>query len=257
MRIEDLSVVVRSRTMSECCDLAVAMLRRYWWQLAMLTLIGIVPISLLIALLIRPLLGDVSWFYWLLVFHFALAPIAVGPIIAFLGTAMFSRQPTIWAAWRMAYSRLGALLVLGIVRWFAALSLVAIPWCVAHTSEALILERLGLSQAFARGGRIQTADFGRQAQCLLVSAAIILLPQWFILGTIRPVVELFTSLDIYADDGGELLVAITSVISLIMSVMYLAMLRFCVYLDHRTRTEGWDVELTMRQQATILSGRLS
>ena len=64
MRIEELSVVVRSRTMSECCDLAVAMLRQYWLQLLVLTAISVMPICFAVVLLVSPLFGETTWIYF-------------------------------------------------------------------------------------------------------------------------------------------------------------------------------------------------
>ena len=124
-----------------------------------------------------------------------------------------------------------------------------------HATEVYILERLPFSRGFKRAWRIQVADSSRQLQVLSVSLLVLLLPQWFIHGTLQPLVELFTSIDVY-EGGAELLLTVTAVVSMIASLVYLAVLRFCVYLDHRTRTEGWDLELDLRQRAAALAVRI-
>ena len=77
MDINSLQLLYAHEGASERVDLSILICRRFWWQLSLLTLIGILPPVFLISLITSLNLSDGLNVYWSAVLYFTIAPFCV------------------------------------------------------------------------------------------------------------------------------------------------------------------------------------
>lgn len=250
MNLADMSIAVRERSLAELYDLAVLVMRRHVLDLLALSLIVGTPMTLINWwLLARFELGDDrAWYPWLLLLSLE-APVYGAVVTAYLGQAMFSREVSKRAALRQAASRwlglIGSALLRGALSLFPLL-LVLYP---AQLTEVLVLERLRGAAAWRRAWQLASFYRGENLLHLLLNVVlggvllVILLGGCF---------ELLSILQLGIEGGFDfewllhprqpwVLAACCPILT------FCATLRFCSYLDLRTKREGWEVELELRR----------
>ena len=254
MRLEDMTVAVRVRTPFELYDLALQLCRRYWWQLLLLGGVGGIPWALMIAVTATMAESEIQLLCaaWLL---FALAPLMVAPVTVFIGQAMFSTAPS----WRhaMAQAWLSSVrLVPSVVRrGVCALIPIFLPWARAYHNEVVLLERQGWGAAGKRAGALNRAGMESQMLHLLFGALVMALTVWIAFGTFSAVVGLWSSgsifglEDVWFEDAWQPFLLLPIVLATVIGMVFMAVVRFCAYIDLRTRREGWDLELELRRAA--------
>ena len=268
MNLEELSVAVRERSLAEQLDLALLLARRHAARLALLGLLGAAPwIALDWLLLAGSDPEQPAALAWLVVLLVMQTPLATAPITAYLGEAMFSRQPTVRGALAAARRRFAPLLAFALYRG----ALVAVPVLLLagvaggtpgllllfllmfyplHASEVVLLERQPLRASFTRARQLMASWRGEAVGLLALGGVVIAI------GTLTTVLAGVVLINLLFWDaipgeewwrwfhpGGTPL-------ALLMPwpfIAWLAVVRFVSYIDLRTRREGWEIELDLRR----------
>ena len=268
MKLEELSVAVRERTLPELFDLAVQMCRRHVLNLTLLTIIGAGPFALIDWLLLHGS-SDVSWLplAWLIVLLVAQAPLAMAPITAYLGEAMFNHRPTVRGALSATGRRFFPLLVLALVRGAAPavavalfsgvgdglpglILLVLLMFYPAHAVEVILLERQPLRPSLRRANQLMSSWRSEAVSHLLVSAIVVVVGCLIAAHAGAQVINLLFWKWLA---GGDWHLWFHPGVNLLAGLLpwpfiaYLAVVRFLAYIDLRTRREGWEIELDLRR----------
>ena len=257
MRLEDMTVVARPRSLGEVHDLAVLILRRHLGPVLLLGLVGIAPWAAL-DWWIAGLAGKPQGGCWMLaVLAAAQAPLALAPVTAYLGQAMFTRTPRLGEALRTALAVSPRLLLMGLWRGFCAVTVILFPWAGGSVSEVVCLERQGLAASWKRAHALVRVARDRELLHLLAGAATLVLAVWVLTGTVQALGGILRYGALWAESDftdwlpGQ---ALLPTIGFWLGMLYLAVVRFCGYIDLRTRHEGWDLELDLRRAAARLPG---
>ena len=259
MNLDRMTIAVRRRTVPEIYDLALLVLRRHLWRLALLAVIGTGPWIVLDWWLLRGASGSGFTWYWLLLLASVQAPLATAPVTAFLGEAMFDEQPTVRTALRSAYAAWWPLMLIGL--WYGFLAVFPPLLAVAppHAVAVLTLERLRGRAALSRAYALHRAYSSQWMLHLLLAALLIPATLWLGIGTIEAFGQVLGHAQVMPDPGelGTDLNPTTSAlpaIAVFATLVYLAVVHFLAYLALRTEREGWDIDLGLRRAAARLEG---
>lgn len=248
MNLADARVVLRPRTLGEILDLAAlwcfAADRRLYARLAALVLLP----SLAACLAAREL-GEWSWVQvWLLAV--GLATVGQGVFTVATSRALFERDVRAGRVLRLYLRRLpaylGALVLTRMILLASACLPILLPgaWArVAMVHEACLLENAAPVTATARAwqlGRLHGTELMLLLGGLLLAllagiGAIELLGH----GLVDEVLQLGRPLGHLWEDGGSLY----AFVGFHAVIPYVAVARFLAYVDHRTRGDGWDIQL--------------
>ena len=242
-------VSLRARSLTEVLDLAAPFCLQNARLLAALSLIMLLPVAAVIA----GLRLGLGW-SWPAVWAagFGLACLAEGAFTVALGEALFRRPDDLRAAPAVArfVRRLPALAAVHLTR------LVVLGLCATlvlpvflegprwlFPVEAVLLENAPVSQAVRRS---RSLGQRRTGFCLGLAAALLVLPAAAVVlvdlvggQLLSSVFQLGQPLGSLFDDGGSGF----AVLGLLLSVPLSAATRFLGYIDLRTRSEGWDIQL--------------
>jgi hypothetical protein len=90
VNLEHIAITLRPRTVWQCVDLGVVLARRWYWPLCRLWLATALPVLVLVLLLGLVLPGSLdSWVFFL---FWLLQPLCEGPMIRWVGLALFGDQ---------------------------------------------------------------------------------------------------------------------------------------------------------------------
>lgn len=251
MRLEDLTVALRPRQPWEAVDLGCALVRRDYGRILALWLICTVPLWGLLALLLR----DSAWYFLLAVCW--LKP-AYGMLsLLFLSQAAFGTKPSLREVVRQAPN-------LGLGKLFLALTLRRFSPIRSLSTPVRLLE--GQKGAAVRK-RIHA--LAHDSQAVKVTAVFLLLE--FVVAAALYMLASSFSTNQTPPDLSDLFVDPVAFFQSIQSTVWkgslyylLAMTLiepfyigagFGLYLNARTRLEGWDIELTFRRLATRLASK--
>lgn len=243
-------IVLRPRGPLEVFDLAWRFLRETWRpQLRMLALVWLAP-----ALVAFPLCALADGHPAVLLFPMLLAPWLQAPFTLLTGRLLFERDAGVLDVLRELASRLGTLLVgqaLAFAGWVGAaacgfLGLVPVRMALQFLPEVLLLERLRPSRAVRRTLRLAGARSGAAFTSLVARAGLVI---WCgavgeaggqaLFRVVLQLGEPFGTLQ-----GGS--VTPFLVAGLLLSQPLHAVYRLLLYVDVRTRTEGWDLQVALR-----------
>jgi len=241
-------VVLRPRTVAEVLDLACLLccslgLRLY----ARLGAAVLLP-GWGLCLVLRYALGWGWLGVWLIALGYA--TLAQGVFTVAAGQLIFAERLTareVLGALRGRWgSYLGAMLLSRFVIALSSLTLLLLPlaWIRAmFVPEASLLEGAGAGTASTRAAQL---IYGRSSDAfvalmgmLLSQAAFVLVAELLghgLLGTVLQVGRPFGSL--FGDGGSP-----SALLGLLLAVPFVATARFLQYIDMRTRTDGWDIQL--------------
>lgn len=258
MRIGELSIAVRERSLAELYDLSLLVCRRYWWQLSLLVIISYLPFLVINTLLLYH--GDVwedgaLWYYLLIIAEF---PLISAAATLFLGNALFHGNCGILYCLRQALDNLPALLTACILKVLVLLTPV-------HLVEITLLEQLRGKRARKRGMRLLSG--WRQdylAQLLLNTGLFFIVGLYFIILAQSIIDVIFYArqpiiLDFEESIGRQMEIfdlrqSLAAHLVLIPTFIYLTVLRFLSYINLRTVREGWSTELQLKDAARRLFG---
>lgn len=248
MNLADARVVLRPRTHAELLDLAAL-----WcfaadrWLYARLFALVLLP-SLLGCTAAR-WLGHWSWGeVWLLAA--ALATVTQGVFTVATSRALFERDVRAGLVLRLFLRRLpaylGALVLTRAILLAGALTVVLLPFAwvrVAMVHEASLLEGASPLKASERAWQLARHRGGELALLLggllLALMAAIGAAELLGHGLVEVVLQLGRPLGELWEDGGSLF----ALVGFHAAIPYLAVARFLGYVDHRTRGDGWDIQL--------------
>lgn len=257
MNIDRTTIVVRERRLPELYDLALLVIRRHFWALGLLALIGCGPFVIFNWWVLAGL-GDEDWWSWYpcLLLVALEGPFATAPIAAFLGTALFDEHPRVGAALRQALGRWWALLLFGLYRALLGLFPLLLVLYPPHAAEVCVLERQPLGATWRRTNALRTVWSSEWVTHLLIAGPLLALGLMCMIDAVQMVASLLMHADLMGEDH-----ALTPYIPaasfaphlatwVVMS--YLAVVRFLSYIDLRTRREGWEIDLALRRAAARL-----
>lgn len=271
MQLDQTRISIRERTLPEIMDLALQVIRVHWLALLAMFALGAVPMILLNTWLIGDWTVtefDEDWspaYIWFMVFLVALeTPLATAPTTLYLGQAMFQDR---WEARRLVADFFRSLPQLFwyqiVVRGIFIIPSVVIvvpllaPYAIwPYLNEVILLERNPMFRGHER--RMTTY---RRSKVLHTAASSDLFARWMLstVAGIPMIVALWMSL--WMVQGMLSGVSHSKVVGMVvylqvaiwLVVDFFAVVRFLAYLDQRIRREGWEVELSMRAEATRLA----
>jgi hypothetical protein len=252
MRLEDMTVVLRPRQPWEAVDLGCAMVRRDFGRLLLLWASTVFPLWAAVCVLLR------SAPEWIPLVVWWLKPLYGRVPLYFLSRAAFGVRPGFVETWK-AWPRLWLSNFLPALLWrrFSFIRSFAMP--------AQMLEGL---RGSAANRRVKTLamDGGGSGSSLSYAFSKIELVAWLGLmwGTYELLPEsaqpdwngLYQAFDIENTIPDAFLwwgAACHMIVVSLVEPFYVGA-GFALYLNCRTRIEGWDVELAFRRMATRLSG---
>jgi hypothetical protein len=259
------TVVLRPRTLAEVLDLA--------FRFSVSVAAGLYA-RLAAALLLPVYAGCLALHYalgwgWAPVWYLAvvLGSVAQGVFTVAAGRLLFSEELGAWQAIRLFARRLGSYSVmllltrstLTVISLALVLSLdpgqtvgahvpillgLAVAWPrIVFTHEASLLEGAGPVEAIRRSNRFIS---GRGASAFAVLMALLLTQGAFVItfellcqGLVDEVLQLGKPFGALLSDGGSPY----ALAGLLLSIPYVSTARFLDYIDARTRSDGWDIQL--------------
>ncbi len=251
MRLEDVSVTLRPRQPWEAVDLGCALVRRDFGRVLALWAATVFPVWLAICLLLR---SEPSWIvlaiWWL-------KPLYDRVPLFFLSRSAFGVRPGFVETWK-AWPRLWLRHCLPALLWrrFSLIRSFALP--------AQMLEGL---RGSAASRRVKTLALDGGGSGVALSYAFLKLESVLWLGLLWGTYDLLP--DSMTPDLGAMFEAmdftgtVPAGLYWWMTICYMVVVTFIepfyvgagfgLYLNCRTRIEGWDVELAFRRMATRLS----
>jgi hypothetical protein len=237
-------VTFRERSLLDVADLAVRFCAANWAAYARLGLVVLLPAF--VACLTAQAIGGWPFAWCVAIVTSALAD---APFLALASKLVFADEATVGDALRAAGA---AAPVLCVVRGLQAIALLLsgvlllLPWIwigstLLFLPEVVILERLGIAAAWARAGRVARAHLGAATAAMLLLAALTVGSA--VVGDMagREILERLLELKAppsMFEAGGSVL----ALLGYWSTLPLRATIRFFVYLDVRTRTEGWDIQ---------------
>jgi hypothetical protein len=237
-------VALRQRTLIDVADLAVRFCASHAGAYARVSLAVIVPSFALSV-------AAAHWGNWTLGWTVAivLAALADAPFVALASRLVFTdtvRARDVVRLGARAVPSIAAARLAQALAFVMSSLLIGLPWLwlgphLFFVIEALVLERAGVVSAFGRATRLGKIRFGEalSAMVLLLLVRVAFTAFADLAGRevlaglleIKPPPELMTA-------GGSWL----ALVGWWLAVPLVASARFLVYLDVRTRTEGWDIQ---------------
>jgi hypothetical protein len=243
-------IVLRPRNPFEVFDLSLRLVRERYR-----------PFLRLGACLVLPLWVFFSALAWWLdgVWWVALLPLVVGPLVQapftmLTGRLLFSDEVSTWQVLGDTAKQGGALCVAWLVEVAAlvigalscGLGVLPLQGAVLYVTEAALLERVGAQRGVRRTLRLAFAHGG-------IAAAGAVARWWFLVwfavtaeavgqGLVSGVLQLGTPF------GDVLLGEVTPflILGILLSHPVYAIYRLLLYVDVRTRVEGWDLQVGLR-----------
>ncbi len=261
MRLDQVRLSIRPRTMFECLDLTLLICGRHWLGLMAATFVGVVPVLLLN----RWMFGGEPLDPTFSILFFAMeAPLVTAPITLYLGQKTFMSRVSVKRAFRAWLGSLWPLILFqGVIRGACLFTLILSPIVVVsfyYLNEIILLERLPVSKTWGRLNAVNSRNSGRIISLRAIDFFVLFGGYWLLVRMLRAVSSLWEDqyafsyeeltqfdFDLFTQPDWESQVAFWSVVAL------LSVFRFVTYLDCRIRREGWDVELMLRRQAAIYS----
>lgn len=252
------TIAVRERGLAELYDLALLVVRRRPWPPLLLALLGAAPFAALDVWLLAGGAADADglgrW-YPLLLLIAVQAPFAFAPLTAWLGAAMFDAQPRFAQALRDGWRPWFGLLLGGLTRGLlAAFPLLLALW-PPHFVETLVLERGRLRAAWSRAAALRGVAGGDGVVHLLVATLVLAATVWCLAGTVLAAKGLLLHADPWTWEDWHIWLPGRSLVphlAVWAAAGWLTVVRFLWYIDLRTRHEGWEVDLSLRQAALRL-----
>jgi hypothetical protein len=278
MQIDHTRIVIRERGLLDILDLALCVVRAYWWPLVLSLAAGVVPMLLLNWWLLHGWARDelavavatdspneppFAYLWWMLLLVMWETPVATSLATLYLGEAVFREQPPMRGVLHGFWHALPQL-VLYQVMLRGLLIVPVITWIFPFTSwpylnEVILLERNPLRKrrpdqitTFRRSRALHRSSRGDLfARWLAVTGfgALLFFSLWL---SMRQ-----TAVALLDDEWfSEAAYTIYYPLALWITAGYFTVARLLGYLDMRIRREGWELELLMRAEGSRLSRQL-
>jgi len=246
----DARIVLRPRKLGEILDLAFLYAHASRRQTRRLSLSTLLP-ALLGCLALR-YLAHLSWI-WVWIAAYGLSSLCMAPFTLLASRLLFAERTSTRRVWKDFARGVGTLLLARLAAIVmnalgAAAILVFLPLAMAHTlflDEAILLEQMPLSRAFSRASAVVRRQLSPAQVFGLVQVGVRLLAVIFVDFVGGLFLEYVLQWDLGKsglwNEGGSAL----ALMGLFWVVPYLACAKFLLYIDLRTRKEGWDLQLQL------------
>jgi hypothetical protein len=244
-------IVLRERSPFDVLDLAFRLIRSRFWPLARLSAVVLLPPWLVLAFLCWMFSG-----HWAIaVIACAIAPIAQAPYTVLFGRMLFSDEvrlrevlfdviramPTLVA---MSAVGVAGAMVAAVVSCGAFLPLV--QGALMYAMEAALLERVGVERGLRRSWRL---GFGHAGITTIGVLAFWVLTAWLAIvaeAAGQAVVDKILMLGTPFGSAVALQTTPWLVGGMLLAQPLYAVYRLLLYVDVRTRVEGWDLQVALR-----------
>lgn len=244
------TVVLRPRSPFESLDLGLRLGWVHRSALARVLAPVLVP-SLLVACVLAWWL-DGSW--WALGWPVLVAPLLQAPVTVCVGRLLFGEALGAWETWREVASRAGALLlvwlVLGVMIVLSlltcAVALLPVLAGLLFLPETALLERVGLRRGLSRSVRLA---LGYAPGAMAGALGVFVLAAWAASAFEATGQALVGFLLLLGEPFGQLLEGdLTPYVAFGLTLLppLHALWRLMLYVDVRTRVEGWDLQVGLR-----------
>ncbi|HTJ80623.1 MAG TPA: hypothetical protein VL400_02835 [Polyangiaceae bacterium] len=238
MNLGSAAIVIRPRTTAEVLDLGC----RVTLSLALplyLRIAALVLVPAYAALLCLHYLLDFTWVEtWC--FAFPLAVWLEGPFTVAASRLLFADRITARGTVRLFFARFWPYTMALIVDAIAAMFI--IPWPTGtYVTEATLLEQASFtdarsrSSALVRGRSVAPALLGFMA----MRASLVIVAELLFQAIVRDVFQLGEPFGTLWDDSGSPY----ALLGLLVAAPLVGTTRFLHYLDTRTRSDGWDIQV--------------
>jgi len=256
MNVLEARVVLRDRTLLDVVDLALRFLMHYWRKYAALAAIVLPPAFLVTY-------GVAAWggWGWGWTVTLALSPFVAAPFTALASRLLFEPIARLRDVLGSTASTLPRLFVVRLIESFALSVLglffvVPAIWAFAiffYVNEVMVLERATVGAGLARLQRLLSGQSGDVVMALLFLTALhvvaVFLGDAVGRSVLEDLLEIAAPPSIFQAKGSVLALA-----SFWAFVPFGATCRFLLYINARTRTEGWDVQTRFAAIAARAAG---
>jgi hypothetical protein len=244
MNLREARVAFRDRTLADVLDLAVRFLAVHAKAYAKVALFTLGP-GCVLSLLCGAYLGWTrAWLVAVPLAVFAEAPFTILASQLVFEDSVRARdvlRASLTAAPRVLVAR-----VIGLLMIAAGLGCFFVPGIglaamTLFVSETMLLERAGMMTAFGRAQRVAGNAMGDVVLAILVIAFVpplaVLITDFGGRTLLGEVLQFRPPRAVWTEGGSAL-----GTLGLFLQVPFLATARFFLYLNVRTRTEGWDIQ---------------
>ena len=244
MNVLEARVVLRDRTLLDVVDLALRFVVHHWRKYVVLAAIVLPPV-----LLLTLGIGLGSGWGWGWTAAMGLAPFVAAPFTALASRLLFEPSARLRDVLGSTASALPRLLAVRIIQVLALTAfglffLVPAIWVLAfgfYMNEVMVLERATVGAGLARLQRLLSGQSGDAIMALLFLAALhvvaVFLGDAVGRSILSDLLEIPAPASIFQAKGSAIALA-----SFWTFVPFGATCRFLLYINARTRTEGWDVQ---------------
>ena len=241
-------IQVRERSFLDVLDLALLVVRHHPRTLGLAALSGIAPFAALNAWLTSDPEFPPILFASLVLLE---TPWATAPLTAVLGSLMFGQRPTVLGLLGRLLGSVPALFVFQfLLRTVLIVTVIfypLIPSQLVFLNEVIVLEQDRWWKSLGRSTRLcarRGGDLFAQWLGQLAFGAIFVACFWF--GTGAALRSLTTSSLTWDQPAWSDLYGVRFQLGLWLAIAFFAVARFLTYIDHRTRNEGWEIQLRLR-----------
>jgi hypothetical protein len=247
MNLDRSVVVLRARGPGEVLDLTFRFASRFARDFAKLGLVTLGP-AFAITVVLRFVL---SW-SWAVVWLFAIlfTGFLEGPFTVLVSRLMFGERPRIrqtLAAWRAHLGQgIGSLLRQAFFYVIGGAIIIGAPYVAVsglYIEQATYLEQLTVAAAADRSRRLASSDWGASTlamfQLFFARGAFLVFAEILGHGLVDSLLQLGHPFGRLLHDGGSLY----ALAGFFAATPFVASARFLHYIDVRTRTDAWDVQV--------------
>lgn len=254
MRLEDIQLAIRPRSLLECLDIAFLFCGQHWVGLLLASAVGVVPLMIFN-----------EWLLWRSPLDFYIAylilamevPWATAFLTLYLGQVTFSKRFSLKRAARDFLRSLDRLIVYQVlIRGICLLMVVLAPvpfFGMYFINEIILLEQTPLTHTWGRRTAMNSRTLAKIVSLRLMEMVALVLGTLIVGAMLRTISELWEDRFQFHPD-----VVFTNLfetdwqtrIAFWVMIIFLTVFRFVSYLDCRIRREGWDVELKLRAHST-------
>jgi hypothetical protein len=242
-------IVLRPRGRLECLDLAFRYVSDARGVFGRISAALLIP-AFAVTAATRGIFGRPWWEVWLVAV--GLGSLLAGAFTVASGKLLFEEAPATGPLLSSFARRFGSYLW----AWLLSRLLIGLGYLVviagpaawvrwAFVAEAVLLEDASGTKALRRSERISSASWNRVlgmlTATLIMSLAMVFFAEQMGFSILEDVLSIPITADRLMDDGGSYL----AIAGYFASVPWSAAGRFLVYVDDRTRQDGWDVQVRL------------